>query len=316
MTSSIFLRTLPAILFLFLPFTQAHALDQLKVSLDWYINPNHGALLAAQKMGYFSDAGLEVELLPPSDPSDPPKLVAASKVDIGISYHPQLLSYVTEGLPLVRIGALIDTPLNTVMALADGPIKTIDDLQGRTIGYSLGGFDDILLSLMVAKEGTTPNVTLVNVNFSLMPALLSGQVDAIIGGYRTVEAHSIREAGKEPRQFFVEEYGIPAYDELVLIAHSDRRNDPRLERFLEALERGVLYVLNHPDQGWAFLIEGRKELDTPANYRSWLDTLPRLAAAPAALDRQRYNRFADFLFQNKIIRHIPPLDSYCAEPSP
>ncbi len=293
----------------------AMALDHLKVSLDWYINPNHGALIAAQKMGYFAEAGLEVELLPPSDPSDPPKLVAAGKVDIGISYQPQLVTYAVEGLPLVRIGALIDTPLNTIMALTDGPIKTIADLKGHKIGYSVAGFDDVLLSVIAQTNDAPLELTLINVNFSLMPALLSGQVDAIIGAYRTVEAHNIREAGKEPLQFFLEEHGIPPYDELILIAHSDRRNDPRLGRFLDALERGVLYVLNHPDQGWAFLIEGRKELDTPANRLSWEETLPRLAASPASLNRERYMRFASFMAQNGIVRTIPPLDSYVAEVS-
>ena len=109
------------------------AQDRLTVLLDWFVNPDHAPLFVAQEAGYFKDAGLEVELIAPADPNDPPKLVAAGKADVAISYQPQLHIQVDQGLPLRRIGTLVATPLNSLVVLADGPIKSIADLKGRKI---------------------------------------------------------------------------------------------------------------------------------------------------------------------------------------
>ena len=82
----------------------ADAAEKLTVLLDWFVNPDHATLFVAQEKGYFADAGLEVELIAPADPNDPPKLVAAEKADLAVSYQPQLHLQVAEGLPLVRVG--------------------------------------------------------------------------------------------------------------------------------------------------------------------------------------------------------------------
>ena len=105
----------------------AHAAEPLEVMLDWFVNPDHAPLYVALERGYFAKQGLEVTLIAPADPNDPPKLVAAGKVDLAISYQPQLHIQVDKGLPLVRIGTLVATPLNSVVVLKGGPIKSIKD---------------------------------------------------------------------------------------------------------------------------------------------------------------------------------------------
>ncbi|MBT5037549.1 MAG: ABC transporter substrate-binding protein, partial [Rhodospirillaceae bacterium] len=170
---------MPALLVILLGAQSARADDKLTVLLDWFVNPDHAPLFVAQEQGYFAAHGLEVEMIAPADPNDPPKLVAAGKADIALSYQPQLHVQVAAGLPLTRFGTLIATPLNTLLVLADGPVKSIADLKGRKVGYSVGGFEDALLRAMLARHGLTlDDITLINVNFSLSPALLAGQVDA------------------------------------------------------------------------------------------------------------------------------------------
>ena len=155
--------------------------EPLTILLDWFLNPDHGPLVVALEKGYFAEEGLEVNLVEPADPNDPPKLVAAGKAALAVSYQPQLHMQAAAGLPLVRIGTLVATPLSTVLVLDDSPVKTIADLKGRTVGFSVGGFEDAVLSAMLARHGMTlKDGKLVNVNFSLSPALLSGQVDATI----------------------------------------------------------------------------------------------------------------------------------------
>ncbi len=289
----------------------ALAQDKLSVMLDWFVNPDHAPLVVAQEKGFFKDAGLDVTLTAPADPNDPPKLVAAGGADIAVSYQPQLILQVDEGLPLVRIGTLVSTPLNSVVVLRDGPVKTLKDLKGRKVGYSIAGFEDALLSAMLEKEGLSlKDVELVNVNFSLSPSLLSGQVDAVIGAFRNFELNQM-EIEKHPgRAFYPEEEGVPPYDELILVARKDKANDPRFKRFLAAVERATLYILNHPEESQASFVKGRPELNDELNRRAWADTLPRFSHSPAALDAERYTRFAEFLKARGLIKAVAPLDHY------
>ncbi len=288
--------------------------EKLLVILDWFVNPDHAPLYVALEKGYFADRGLDVEFIAPADPNDPPKMVAAGRADLAVSYQPQLHLQVAAGLPLRRIATLVATPLNTILVLADGPIETPADLKGRKIGFSVGGFEDALLKAVLERYGMTlDDVTLININFSLSPALLSGQVDAVIGAYRNFELNQMAIEGRPGRAFYLEEHGVPAYDELILIAHEERLGDPALRRFIDALEAGVQFLVNHPDESWALFIRGREDLDDELNRRAWADTLPRFALRPAALDTARYARFAAFLEAQGLIDAALPVGDYAVE---
>ena len=292
----------------------ASAADKLTVMLDWFVNPDHVPLYVALERGEFEKRGLDVELIPPADPNDPPKLVAAGRADLAISYQPQLHLQVAQGLPLKRVGTLVATPLASLVVLADGPIESIADLKGRKVGFSVGGFEDALLGAMLDKHGLSlDDVDLINVNFSLSPSLMSGQVDAVIGAYRNFELNQMDIEGRPGRAFYLEEEGVPAYDELIVVAKRDNVGDPRISAFLEALEAGTQFLINHPDRAWELFIKGRKDLDDELNRRAWRDTIPRFALRPAALDEGRYERFAEFLKGRGLINEIIPVADYAVE---
>ena len=292
----------------------AAAADKLTVMLDWFINPDHGPLYVALERGEFERRGLDVELIPPADPNDPPKLVAAGRADLAISYQPQLHLQVAAGLPLMRVGTLVATPLSSLVVLADSPIKSIADLKGRKVGFSVGGFEDALLGAMLDKHGLRlDDVELINVNFSLSPSLMSGQVDAVIGAYRNFELNQMDLEGRPGRAFYLEEEGVPAYDELIVVAKRENASDPRISAFIDALEAATQYMINHPDAAWELFIKGRRDLDDELNRRAWRDTLPRFALRPAALDSGRYQAFAEFLKGRGMIEIIPPVESYAVE---
>ena len=127
--------------------------EKLTVLLDWFVNPDHGTLYVAEELGYFADAGLEVEMIEPADPSQPPLLVGAGRADLAVSYQPQLHLLVEQGVPITRVGTLVATPLNSLVVLEDGPIKSIGDLKGATVGFSVGGFETAVLGAMLAQRG-------------------------------------------------------------------------------------------------------------------------------------------------------------------
>ena len=292
----------------------AGAAEKFRVILDWFVNPDHAPLIVALEKGYFAERGLEVEFIAPTDPNLPPKLVAAGKADLAVSYQPQLHLQVAQGLPIRRVGTLVATPLNTLLVLADGPIKSIADLKGKKVGFSIGGFEDAILKVMLAGHGLTlDDIELINVNFSLSPSLMSGQVDAVIGAFRNFELNQMDILGRPGRAFYVEEEGVPAYDELNLIANADRLDDDRLPRFLDALEAGVQYLINHPDESWQLFIGYQADLDDELNRRAWAATLPRFALRPRSLDRARYERFAEFLQEEGLIKEARPVEDYAVE---
>lgn len=294
--------------------TEIHAADNVTVVLDWFVNPDHGPLFVALEKGFFNQRGLEVEFQVPSNPNDPPKLVSAKKADIAVSYQPQHYLHVDQGLPVVRIATLIATPLNTLVVLADSDIKSIADLKGKTVGYSIGGFETVILKAMLHTQGLSlDDIKLVNVNFSLSPSLFSGATDAVIGAYRNFELNQMDIEGRPGRAFFVEEYGIPPYDELILVAHHDNLKKPKLRKFIDAMEEGVQFLVNHPEESWTLFVRGRKDLDNKLNRLAWRDTLSRFALRPGALDQARYERFAKFLKARGLINKTPQIENYAVE---
>ncbi|MBM3558554.1 MAG: ABC transporter ATP-binding protein [Alphaproteobacteria bacterium] len=292
----------------------ACAADRLTVLLDWFVNPDHAPLYVAAGRGEFARRGLQVEMVAPADPNDPPKLVAAGKGDIALSYQPQLHMQVGEGLPLVRVGTLVATPLNTLVVLAGGPVKTLADLKGRKVGFSVGGFEEALLGAMLARHGLSlKDVTMINVNFSLSPSLFAGHVDAVIGAFRNFELNQMEIEKRPGRAFYPEEEGVPPYDELIFVARTDRVSDPKLRAFIDAIEAGTMYLVNHPDESWKLFLAANKDLDDELNRRAWKDTMPRFALRPAALDRNRYARFAAFLKGTGLIKEALPVEKYAVE---
>jgi putative hydroxymethylpyrimidine transport system substrate-binding protein len=282
--------------------SNAIANDKITLLLDWFINPDHGPVIIANEKGLFKEAGLEIKIIPPANPSDPPKLVAAGKADIAISYQPQLHMQVHEGLPLVRIGTLVATPLNCLLVLKDGPIKKLSDLKNKKIGYSISGMEQALLSAILKKANIKENeVEYINVNWSLSPALMSKQVDAVIGAYRNFELNQMEIEGVAGKCFYIEEEGVPPYDELIFIVNNQNINKEMLIKFLRSIEKATQYIINHPEESWKIFANSSKELDNELNKRAWFDTIPRFALRPAALDKGRYNRFEDFLYNEGLI---------------
>ncbi|MDB9971428.1 ABC transporter substrate-binding protein [Alphaproteobacteria bacterium] len=295
-------------------FNAAIADEKITLLLDWFVNPDHGPVIIANEKGIFKEEGLEVEIIPPANPADPPKLVAAGKADIAISYQPQLHMQVHEGLPLVRVGTLVATPLNCLLVLKDGPIKQLSDLKNKKIGYSIAGMEQALLSAILKKANINKDeVEYINVNWSLSPALMSKQVDAVIGAYRNFELNQMEIEGVEGKCFYIEEEGVPPYDELIFIVNNQNINKKMLIKFLSAIEKATQYIINHPEESWEIFANSSKELNNELNRKAWFDTIPRFALRPAALDKGRYNRFEEFLFVEGLINKKLSYDKMAIE---
>ncbi|PVA09275.1 ABC transporter ATP-binding protein [Pelagivirga sediminicola] len=294
----------------------AAAQDRMTVVLDWFINPNHGPIVIAQERGYFADEGLEVEMIAPADASAPPKMVAAGQVDLALSYQPQLHLQVAEGLPLIRVGTLIASPLNCLLVLKDGPVASVADLKGRKIGYSVAGVEEALLAaILSAHDIALDEVEMINVNWSLGPSVMSGQVDAVIGAYRNFELNQMEIEGVPGTCFYLEEVGVPSYDELIYVANPETMDSARIARFMRATEKATQYIVNHPGQSWEIFKSTAPELDDKLNARAWLDTIPRFALRPAAVDTGRYAEFERFLGEAGLLTGARAVSQLAIDPN-
>ena len=109
-------------------------LTKVSLALDWFPWSNHSGLYVAQERGYFEDEGLEVNIYVPGDPSTVLQTVGAGRDDFGISYQPELLLAREQGIEAVSIMAMVQHPLNSVMALTESGIVEPKDLKGKKVG--------------------------------------------------------------------------------------------------------------------------------------------------------------------------------------
>jgi putative hydroxymethylpyrimidine transport system substrate-binding protein len=234
--------------------------------------------------------------------------VAAGQAELAVSYQPQLHLQIHEGLPLKRVGTLVATPLNCLLVLEDGPIKSPADLKGKKIGFSVAGVEEAVLTTVLGKYGVTlDDVELINVNFSLSPSLMTGQVDAVIGAYRNFELNQMDIEGRPGTCFYIEEEGVPSYDELIYVANPKTMDKDKIARFLAATEKATQYIVNNPEKSWEIFAATSPELQDELNARAWVDTLPRFALRPAGFDAGRYARFETFLNESGMIDSVLPV---------
>ena len=217
-------------------------------------------------------------------------------------------------MPLIRVGTLVSTPLNCLLVLKDGPIKKISDLKGKKVGFSVAGVEEALLTAILGKHGLNmSDIELVNVNWSLSPSLMSKQVDAVLGAYRNFELNQMEIEKVPGRCFYVEEEGVPTYDELIYIANTKLMDKGKIRRFLRATELATQYIVNHPKESWRVFSSTSNELRDRLNEMAWGDTLPRLALRPEALDEGRYARFERFLSDAKLVKGIRPVSKLAVD---
>jgi len=232
----------------------------LNVELDWVPNPDHVGLYYAQDKGYFAQQGLTVTFHPPSNAADPIKLIGLNKVDLAISYEPEMFYGQQEGLPVTAVATVVPVPLNSLIVAPGVSAPNLASMNGKTIGVTGIPSDDAFFQTMLKTAGlTASDVTKVNVGFNLVPSILSHKVDGIIGGYQNVEAIQIQqESGQKPTVYPADALGVPTYAELVLVANSDRlKSDPAyasaVKRFVAALVQGTNGAIADPTGATAIM---------------------------------------------------------------
>jgi putative hydroxymethylpyrimidine transport system substrate-binding protein len=294
--------------------TGAPKREPVRVMLDFFPNADHAGLYAAQGTGAFRKAGLDVSLQAPSDPSAPLKLLAAGKVDLAISYEPELLLARDKGQQLVAVGALVQKPLTSLMSVGRKAISNPRQLAGKTVGTAGIPYQSAYLKAILGQAGVDPErVKEVNVGFNLVPAMLSGRVDATLGAFWNYEGVQLAQQRKRPRIIRVERAGVPTYNELVIVARRDdldTEGGAKVRRFLRALAQGMKALKQDPATGIDPLLRANRDLDRKLQEASVKATMPVFFPADTAkpfgwMAPAEWAAYGDWMARNRLLRTPP-----------
>jgi putative hydroxymethylpyrimidine transport system substrate-binding protein len=286
-----------------------HRIEHLTLLLDWFPNADHVGIYEAQAKGYFAQAGLDVHIQVPANVADPLQLVAAGKADVAVSYEPEVLLARNQNLPLVSIGAIVQQPLTSIISIGKHAIHSPAHLKGKTVGDAGISYQHSYLQTILAHAHVPPSsVREVNVGANLVPALVAGRVDAILGGYWNYEAVQLAQLGKRPSVLRMNQVGVPSYDELVLATRTGllEQHPDVLRRFVQAVARGYEATRSDPVGAVANLVRMNSGLDKKLQLASVKATLPaffpRQSGRPWGWqDPSQWNAYGQWMLSHHLI---------------
>jgi putative hydroxymethylpyrimidine transport system substrate-binding protein len=283
------------------------------VVLDYFPNADHVGLYAAIDQGQFRAVGLDVRPRTPPDPAAPLKLLLAGKADVAISYEPELLLARDRGAQLVSIGAIVQKPLTSLMAVGSPRLTSPAQLRGKSVGTAGIPYQAAYLSTILKRAGVPQaSVKRVDVGFDLVPAMLSGRVAATLGAFWNYEGVQLARRGKNPSILRMERLGVPTYDELIVVA---RRSDAatrgsEMRRFLAALGRGYQLARRDPARAVDALVRANPDLDRGLQLASVKATLPVFFPSDRSKpfgwqDPREWGAYGDWMLRNGLLRRPP-----------
>ena len=282
--------------------------QSISLALDWLPNADHVGIYEAQADGIFRRAGLDVHLHVPSNPAEPLSLLESGRIDVAISYEPELMLARSQGQTVLGFGAIVQRPLTSVIALGSKHIHSIADLRGKTIGTAGIPYQRAYLKTMLAHAHVPArSVHVVNVGSNLVGAMLSGRVDATLGGFSNYEAIELRLRHKHPTVIPVSRGGVPSYDELVLVTTETyfANHNNELRRLVQAIGRGYAAVRADPAAGVRALDAANPSLDPKLETAAVKATLPAFfpaAGKPWGWQYQaRWNAFGRWMTHENLI---------------
>jgi putative hydroxymethylpyrimidine transport system substrate-binding protein len=290
--------------------------QKLNIVLDYFPNADHAGIYAAQAAGDYARAGLDVDIKPPPDPSAPLKLLESGQTDLAISYEPELLLARDKGANLVSVGALVQKPLTTLMSV--GSVTRPQDLEHARVGTAGLPYQSAYLQTILAHAGVDPaTVKETNVGFNLVPPMLSGRVDATLGGFWNYEGEDLKRRGRHPTILRMEKLGVPTYDELILVARRkdlDENFASKLRRFLRATAKGHERLRANPNIGVDALLKVDPGLDRGLQTAAVSATLP--VFFPSNRDKpfgwqepSQWDAYGRWMYANKLLKRQPDAGS-------
>lgn len=292
----------------------AGELQDFDIVLDWYPNAVHSFIYVAMEKGYYEEEGLKVNVQFPSNTNDAISLTAAGQADAGLYYQTNTVSTAAnQNIPIKVIGTVVQHPLNIVMSMGESGINGAKDLKGKTVGYPGTPDNEVFIKAMMEHNGLKyEDVTMQDVGFDLNTALITGNVDAIIGGYINHEYPTLLQEGYDVTYFDITDEGIPDYEELVLVTGEKQieEESDKLEAFIRASKKGFEDMKKDPQAALDTLLkyqdEGNYPLDPEIEKASMEILLPLMESDEQAfltVNEQSWTDTIDWLNEQGLLEN-------------
>ncbi|MSO44443.1 MAG: hypothetical protein EXQ74_03895 [Thermoleophilia bacterium] len=281
--------------------------QDVSLVLDWFPNADHSGIYVAMAAGLDMTAGADITASVPSDPTTTLTQVAAGRADLAITYAPELLIARQKGIPVKAVGAIAQVPLNAIIARTDRGITRPRDLEGKVVGITGVPSDRALLDTVVTADGGDPTkVTTKIVGYSLSPMLAAGTVDAVIGAYWNIEVPDLRRKGVPVTVLKLDDYGVPRYNELVLVASEDIivRRGTALRAALAGIAQGQRTAVADPGAARSALVAANPDIATGPLADQIAATLSALipdGSTPLHMDSGQWDALADWMRANRLL---------------
>ncbi|MBM4762945.1 ABC transporter substrate-binding protein [Bacillus sp. B15-48] len=297
---------------------EVEELKEVSIMLDWYPNAVHSYLYVAEEKGYFEDEGVKVDIQFPANPTDPLNLVAADKITLGLYYQPDVIvARANENVPVKSIANIVRSPLNHLVILADSTIQSPKDLEGRKVGYPAIPLNEAILETMVTHDGGEfSKVNMIDVGFELNPALVTENVEAIIGAFINHEVPVLSHIGYETRYFNPIDYGVPDYNAIVLVTSDAtwEKEKDAIQSFWKAAKKGYDFMKENPEEALEILLANQDKANFPlveeVEAESIHILLPKMEVDGAEFgsqDEQSWEEVSNWLKEVGLIETVPEL---------
>lgn len=308
----------------------AIAEERVSVALDWTPNTNHIGLFVAREKGFYSEAGIEVDILPYTDTSAS-TLVASGVANFGVMGSISLFTQRTAGADLIGVYPVVQSETGRLVFMDNrADIQSPKDLDGKTYGGFGSAWEQALLSSIIRADGGKGEFRTVTLGTSAYQALENGAVDFTLEVY-TWEGVKAELDGVKQRAFRYADFGVP--DEHTTILGSSRAflkdNGAAAEAFIKATRQGYEYAVDHPDEATDLLIAANKGMLTDralvrASLQALIDGnyLRTADGIAGVFDPQKMEAIGSFLFDAKILKDAsgavvnarPDFSSYYSNP--
>ena len=255
--------------------------------LDFAPNGVHAGIYLATAREYDDAEGVALDVRAPSASTDALRLLQGGRADMAILDIHDLGLARQEGADVVGVMAVVQRPLASVLAQPE--VRRPRDLEGRRVGVTGLPSDVAVLRSVVAGDGGDPDrVRTTTIGFEAVRVLLAGRVDAATA-FWNVEGVALRERRPDVQEFRVDDFGAPAYPELVLCVTREALEEKRpvIEATVRALQRGYAQAQADPESAVTALVEADSGLDRAAAQAQLDAVAPAFTAGARAYGELR-----------------------------
>lgn len=279
---------------------------KMRLLLDWLPNPNHVPLYVGIEKGFFAEENLNLQLQKMHESGNGIAYLTSHQADLLLNHMPGTMRAKARGAEIKIIGCLIKEPLNAIIYLENIGIAQETDLNGKRLGYCLGGPDTAFLDCLIEEKNIHFKEQF-NVGIDLISAIGTHNVDAIFGAFWNIEPSQLASLGVNTSYFPIRNFNVPNYYEMIILARDDTlKENPHLaDGFSRALDKSIQFCKKNPEE--AFLIYSnyhpdKREKTLNWERNAWFMTVPILAA-DQSIEINELLQFYDWMQQRTLINN-------------